>query len=341
MIESINGAVTGQAKYQETSTFRIASAMDATTTPQVNDSKPKLQVVNVAGIDQALKKLNRFLSNFDRKFQLTLGTRSCSVLLHGGHGTGKTNVIDEIIATGWGRVHRIERSTKVSGIRNTFKDAILNQPSIIVLDDLEKMVSKEDSVSEDFAEALGKEMDNLVHGTSESLPRVLVIAATLNLGSIPISLRKRKRFSTDIVLPVPDATCRKAVLRSFSIPTHPDKRDDIVNRLGDRTHAYTAADLRLLVETACDTAEDKYEQRQTDPNGCKEDDSIASECVVTEEDIEEALLLVRPTAMHDVTLRPQTVRWNEIGGQESVKKALRRAVETPLLVSPPHTLPVH
>ena len=37
--------------------------------------------------------------------------------------------------------------------------------------------------------------------------------------------------------------------------------------------------------------------------------------------------------MHDITLKPPSVRWDEIGGQDSVKNALRRAVETPLLVS--------
>jgi AAA family ATPase len=334
LLHSVNGSHTGQAKYQETSSVCIASAVGENATTQVNGSRPQLQVVDVAGIDQALKKLNRFLSNFDRKFKSTFGDRSCSVLLHGGHGTGKTFLIDKIIATGWGRVCRIHRSTKVAAVRNTFRDAMMNQPSIIVLDDLEKMVSKEDSVSEDFVEALGEEMDNLVNGTLESLPRVLVIAATLNLSSIPISLRGERRFSTDIILPVPDATSRKAILRSFSIPTHPDKYDEIVHRLGDRTHAYTAKDLRSLLNTARDLAEEKDDQYEKFHGSEKEESSTQVEqFLISEADIEQALLLVRPTAMHDVTLRPPSVRWDEIGGQESVKKALRRAVETPLLVS--------
>jgi AAA family ATPase len=338
-LDSINGSITGQAKYQETSTVRIASATTESPLSQINGSRPKLQVVDVAGIDQALKKLNRFLGNFDRKFKSTFGDRSCSVLLHGGHGTGKTYLIDQIIGTGWGRLHRIQRSTKVTALRNTFKDAKINHPSIIVLDDLEKMVSREDSVSEDFVDALGDELDDLVAGTLESLPRVLVIAATLNLSSIPISLRDEKRFSTDIVLPVPDAISRKAILRSFSIPTHSDRRDEIVHRLGDRTHAYTAKDLRSLLNTARDIAEEKYDQREKVAGGEKEDDNTtAHEFLIIEEDIEQALLLIRPTAMHDVTLQPPSVRWDEIGGQESVKKALRRAVETPLLVRLPNRI---
>jgi AAA family ATPase len=341
MIDSINGSRTGQAKFQEACLVRVASAIDVKSPPHVNGSRPKLQVVNVAGIDQALKKLNRFLHNFDRKLQSTFGTRSCSVLLHGGHGTGKTYIIDNIIATGWGRVHRIWGSTKVAGIRNTFKDAIMNQPSIIVLDDLEEMVSTEDSLTRDFVRALGAEMDNLVHGIVESLPRVLVIAATRNLGSIPISLRGHKRFSTNIILPVPDATSRKAILNSFSIPTHPDKLDQMIRRLGDRTHAYTADDLRLLLDTARDIAEERREREEEDQDGRQDDGLTASgEFVITEEDIEKALQIVRPTAMHDVTLRPPSVRWDEIGGQESVKEALRTAVETPLLVSFLRSLPI-
>ena len=135
---------------------------------------------------------------------------------------------------------------------------------------------------------------------------------------------------------MPDATSRKAILRSFSIPTQKEKRDEIVHRLGDRTHAYTARDLRSLLNTARDIAEEKDRQDEKPQDGEEEDQPVYSkEFLITEEDIEQALLVVRPTAMHDVTLRPPSVRWDEIGGQEGVKKALRRAVETPLLVSYP------
>ncbi|RDL31428.1 AAA family ATPase-like protein [Venustampulla echinocandica] len=322
-VDSVNGNPNSQARYEESSSVTISSPVDINTPAQTNGHRAALQVVDVAGIDQAMKKLNRFLSNFDRQFKFTSAQRSCAVLLHGGHGTGKTFLLNKVARTGWGRVFRIERHFKASVIRSTFKDARTSQPSIIVIDELERMVSKDDSISEEVAMVLGDELHNLADGSSESLPRILVIAATLDAGSIPISLRKRGRFFTDIPLPIPDARARKAILKSLSFPLHPDTRNEALEKLGDRTHAYTAEDLLSLLDTACEIAEEK-----ADSSGEGKDQG---DYYIAEEDVEQALLLIRPTAMHDITLRPPSVRWDEIGGQESVKKALRRAVETPLL----------
>ncbi|KAG9233680.1 putative ATPase family gene 2 protein [Amylocarpus encephaloides] len=323
-VEVVNDNPLGQVRYQETSLVNISSKSDIGNEPLVNGTRSKLEVVNIAGIDQSLKKLNRFLANFDRKLKFPFVQRSCAVLLHGGHGTGKTFLIQKLVATGWGKVFRIDRATKVPAIRSTFKDAKLCQPAIIILDDLETMVSREDSVAEDVTAVLNTELDNLIDGHSETLPRVFVIAATLEISKIPTSLRKRGRFKTDVSLPVPDTPARKAILKSLGLPIDPEKHDEILSRVGDRTHAYTADDLVTLMDTAGELATEKADAQ-------KEEEVPEKAEYLTEDDIEEALLLVRPTAMHDVTLRPPSVRWDEIGGQESVKKALRRAVETPLL----------
>jgi AAA family ATPase len=53
-------------------------------------------------------------------------------------------------------------------------------------------------------------------------------------------------------------------------------------------------------------------------------------------DYHEALRLVRPSAMHDINLKPPPIRWDDIGGQETVKLSLRRAVR--LSVEPPEIL---
>ena len=327
IVDFINGRPNGQGRFEGLSSVKIASQVETAIFPQINGNKSKLEVVNIAGIDQALKKLNRFLSNFDREFKFTWAQRSCAVLLHGGHGTGKTFIMDKIIGTGWGKVHRIENDMKPPAIKQVFKDAKLSQPSIIVIDELETMVSKDDSVSQSITKVLGEELDNLAAGQSAGyLPRVLVVAATLEASSIPLSLRKRGRFRTDIALPIPDAAARKAILKSLAPPVNPEIRDETLERLGDRTHAYTAEDLVSLLDTACEIAEGKADEADGAEVGEKQ-------YYLAHDDIEQAMLLVRPTAMHDITLQPPSVRWDEIGGQDNVKKALRRAVETPLLVS--------
>lgn len=334
-VDFVNGKPTSLGRYDDSSSITIASPVDNIPIAQNNGPVSKLEVVNVAGIDQALKKLNRFLSNFDRQFKFTWAQRSCAVLLHGGHGTGKTFILNKIIGTGWGKVIRIENEVKLSTIRTVFKDARLSQPCIIIIDELESIVSKEDTTSQSLAKALGEELDGLSQGNDgSSLPRVLVVAATLDAGSIPLLLRKRGRFRTDIALPIPDATARKAILKSLAPPVDPSSRDELLDKLGDRTHAYTAEDLVSLLDTACDIAEEKLHTGDAM--------TAEEECFLRQDDLDQALLLVRPTAMHDITLQPPSVRWEDIGGQDSVKSALRRAVETPLLVSvQSHTISTH
>ena len=311
-------------RFDETSVLTISNQDSAPCPEQPNGLRRRLEVVDIAGIDQALKKLNRFLSNFDREFKYTWAQRSCAALLHGGHGTGKTFILNKIAKTGWGKVYKIDQDAKAATIRTVFKDAKLSQPSIIIMDDFESLVSKDDSVSHGITVALGEELDNLIESHSaNSLPRILVIAATREPGSIPMSLKKRGRFRTDIALPVPDAAARKRILKSLAPPLRPEFKDEILDKLGDRTHAYTAEDLVSLLDAACEIAEEKAEEVNVDAN---------EEHYLAQDDIEKALLLVRPTAMHDITLQPPSVRWNQIGGQDNVKKALRRAVETPLLV---------
>lgn len=310
-------------QFSEKSTVKIGD--EAVLQSQPDESAKRLEVVDIAGIDQALAKLNRFLSRFGRKYVHT-APKSCAALLHGGPGTGKSFILDKIANSGWGKVYEIESNIKPTAVKATFDNARLHQPSIIIIDDLESLVSREDTTSLEIGKALGKELDSLVkQKESNSLPRVLVLAATQDAGRIPISLKKRGRFSTDILLPLPDSTARKMILKSLDFPLQSSTKDETLDKLGDRTHAYSAQDLVLLQDAANEYFEDRAET-----NGW---DGTEDECYLNQEDIERALLAVRPTAMHDITLQPPKVRWEEIGGQKNVKNELREAVETPLLVS--------
>lgn len=323
-MDTVNGESSGLGDFTDTTSVTILGPDGISQAVNQAKSVSRLQVVDLAGIDQSLKKLNRFLSNFTREFKYTWAQRSCAVLLHGGHGTGKTYILNKIAATGWGKVYRIDHEAKPAAIRSIFKDAKLNQPSIIIIDELEDIVGREDAGSYIITKALGEELDRLVEGIrSDSLPRVLVAAATLSPSNIPLSLKKRCRFRTEIPLPIPDATARKQILKSLKPPLPETSREEILDRLGDRTHAYTPEDLVSLLDAACEIAEEKWDS--------PEEPIPEQELHLSQDDIEQALMVVRPTAMHDVTLQPPQVRWNQIGGQENVKKALRRAVETPLL----------
>ncbi|TGO11331.1 hypothetical protein BTUL_0112g00210 [Botrytis tulipae] len=321
---SIDGSKSGVAAFHEgVSSFKIGTIAEisgAMLAASNIEQKP-LQVVDIAGIDQALEKLNKFLSNFNRQFYFTKVRRSPAVLLHGGSGTGKSFVLDKIASTEWGKVRRIDRKTKPSEVQKIFKDAKVNQPSIIIIDDIESVVAKGGEPLLDMTDAICEGLEDLMKDhPSDSLPQVLVAASTSDMLKLPAALRKRGRFTTAIALPVPDAAARKAILKSLDPQMCPETRDEILDDLGERTHAYTPEDLSRLLDEAQLFAEEKLD-----------DDSVPQQTFVVKEDIEHALLEVRPSAMHDVTLRPPKVKWSDIGGQDKVKEAIQLAIETPFL----------
>jgi AAA family ATPase len=283
---------------------------------------PSLQVPNIAGIEQALAKLNEFLEDFEfNQTEPSWGKRSCGVILHGAHGMGKSLILKKIAKTGWGKVFHVDVYTKPSNLRDIFKDAIQSPCSIILIHELDMIVP---NIGRPFCE----EMDRIANAdtpSNEASPNIVIIAEAFKLSEIPSSLRKRGRLNTDILIPVPDADARRRILRSLAPPQSSDSLFTLLDKLGDRTHAYTGEDLALLLDKTCEIARRRL-------RGSKNDELNKENNHLTKEDIDEALLAVRPSAMHDITLQPPKVRWNEIGGQHAIKKALRRAVETPLKV---------
>lgn len=310
------------AHFSSNSRVKIIDESADAAVPVSDGPRPTLQVQGIAGVDLALKKLNEFLADFNtvEKSQPDWGQRACGLLIHGANGVGKTLILEKVAACGWGKVFRIESDTKIASIRDCFKEAHLSAPSIILIDDLELLAASEVSRLSPACKALGEEMDRL--SASTHVPKIVILAATTSLPAVPRQLRKRGRFTTDILLSIPDIDARKAILRSLAPKDLPTEQLELLDRLGERTHAYTPEDLALLLDAACSISRRRHRSA----------DSEASESAsdLTSSDIDLALLAVRPSAMHDVTLQPPKIRWSEIGGQHNMKASLQRAVEVPM-----------
>jgi len=71
------------------------------------------------------------------------------------------------------------------------------------------------------------------------------------------------------------------------------------------------------------------------PNLKLEDDAaippeVLDKIVIKQEDFDDALKVVRPSAMREVLVETPNVGWNDIGGLEKTKEALKEAVEWPI-----------
>ena len=299
---------------------------------------------DIGGLRKELEQLNKQIAAYSvRQYKIKLPAyyrqRRGGVILYGPPGTGKSMLLRRLCAAPWQKVFEIDRTvtSRRSGdsevlVRECFDDALRCQPSVIAVDDLQFIAGKKDLVEQSklsITAGLCEGLDRLAGA------RVLVVATTDSLAGIDQSLRRPGRFEVEIEIPVPDSSTRTEILKVASgLPKDAHVKE--LEVLGDRTHGFVGADLDRLTQLAVDKAIERVSALHNNRNGTTIDTSIDAgpevEIIVTEADLNSALLEVRPTAMREVFLETPKVRWSDIGGQHVVKKVLKQAIEWPFKV---------
>jgi len=306
-----------------------------------------LEILNdhIAGLDRQIMEINHRLNDYSDsllgkvKFPTHYPLRRGGILIHGPSGTGKTLILDHLTKVGGSRVFRHKMTGKgqaenEKNLRQTFAEARRHQPSVIVIDRLEDMCAKSQPQASlpgvDLTAILREELD----GSNDA--RIFVIAATRSLSNINDDLRTPGRFRIEVETTVPDSKARIEILKIIS-GLSKDAESPELYHIGERTHGYVGADLRRLFFRTMDKAEDRFLESRS-RNATMRKNGVAyreMEMTITEDDLNAALLEIRPTAMREVFLETPNVRWSDIGGQEEVKNSLQEAVEWPLKVRAP------
>ncbi len=107
-------------------------------------------------------------------------------------------------------------------------------------------------------------------------------------------------------------------------------KDDILSEIADKTHGYSGADLAALAKEAAMIALRRYLPNIKEIGEEPLSKEFLERMKVTREDFEKALLRVEPSGMREVMVEVPKVTWDDIGGLEDVKNALREAIEWPL-----------
>ncbi|MFH1209526.1 MAG: CDC48 family AAA ATPase [archaeon] len=100
--------------------------------------------------------------------------------------------------------------------------------------------------------------------------------------------------------------------------------------LAEITHGFVGADIAALCKEAAMSVlrrilpEIKWGEKETIPK------EILESLMITSNDFQQALRLVRPSAMREVLVENPNVKWNDIGGLENIQQELKEAVEWPL-----------
>ncbi|MEM2137684.1 MAG: CDC48 family AAA ATPase [Candidatus Anstonellaceae archaeon] len=257
------------------------------------------------------------------------------VLIYGPPGTGKTLLARAVASESEANFIHIggpELVSKFVGeseerLRQIFKDAQDNAPSIIFMDEIDAIAPKREEVTGEVERRMVSQLLTLLDGL-KARGQVIVIGATNRPNSIDQALRRPGRFDREVELGVPDRPARKEIMQIHT-RSMPLAADVNVDELASVTHGYTGADISSLTKEAAMKV-----LRRILPKIDLDQEFIPPEILdnlqVTREDFFNALREVRPSALREVFLEKPNVHWGDIGGLDNVKKELKEAVELPL-----------
>ncbi len=299
---------------------------------------PRISYEDIGGMRPVIQKIREMIELPLRHPELfeRLGVEAPKgVLLHGPPGTGKTLLARAVASETNANFHSLggpEIMSKYYGeseerLREVFKEAQENAPSIIFIDEIDSIAPKREEVTGEVEKRVVSQLLSLMDGL-QSRGKVVVIGATNRINAIDPALRRPGRFDREIEIGVPDGEGRLEVLQIHTRGM-PLAEDVDLKKLAGVTHGFVGADLEALSKEAAIRA-----LRRILPEINLEAENIPADIlnkiIVTMADFQEALKEVEPSALREVLVEVPEITWNDVGGLENVKEELREAVEWPL-----------
>ena len=257
------------------------------------------------------------------------------VLLHGPPGTGKTLLAKAVASETNANFYSIsgpEIMSKFYGesegnLREVFKEAQENAPSIIFIDEIDSIAPKREEVSGDVEKRIVSQLLTLMDGI-QSRGKLVVIGATNRPNAIDPALRRPGRFDREIEIGIPDERGRLDILHIHSrgMPLTEDVKLESIARV---THGFVGADLEALSKEAAMRSLRRL-LPEIDLRQPKIPAEVLNKIKVTKQDFDEALKDVQPSAMREVLVQRPNVKWEDIGGLQRIKDELEEAIEWPL-----------
>jgi len=305
---------------------------------QATGNIPKVTYEDIGGLDREISRVREMIELPLKHPELfeRLGVEAPKgVLLHGPPGTGKTLLAKAVANETNANFYHIggpEIMSKFYGeseerLREIFKEAEENAPSIIFIDEIDSIAPKREEVSGDVEKRIVSQLLTIMDGL-ESRGQLVVIGATNRPNAIDPALRRPGRFDREIEIGLPDRNGRLQVLHIHTRGM-PLAEDVDLENIASRTHGFVGADLEALAKEAAMGA-----LRRILPEINLDEESIPADLLdkitVTMDDFENSLREVPPSTMREVLVESPNVQWTDVGGLEDTKQELREAIEWPL-----------
>jgi len=317
----------------ENTIFKLGSMTKA-----VDSSIPRITYDELGGLKNEVQKIREMVELPMRHPELfeKIGVEAPKgVLLYGPPGTGKT-LLAKAVAGETNANFTYLSGPEIIGkyygeseerLREFFKQAEENTPSIIFIDEIDSIAPKREEVSGDVEKRIVSQLLTLMDGM-KSRGKVVVIAATNRPDSLDPALRRPGRFDREIEIGIPDEEGRYAILNIHTRGMPIDEKVDL-KAISKITHGFVGADLEVLAKEAAMRSLRRI-MPEIDLNQEKISQEILQKIQITNEDFQDALKEVRPSALREVLIQTPNVTWDDVGGLESLKEELREAIEWPI-----------
>jgi len=303
------------------------------------ESVPDVTYEDIGGLTEEVKKIREMVElpmKHPEIFEKLGVEPPKGVLLHGPPGTGKT-LLAKAVANET-EAHFIllngpEVMSKFYGesekkIRDIFEDAQKNAPSIIFIDEIDAIAPKREEVMGEVERRVVSQLLTMMDGL-KNRGRTIVIGASNRPNSIDSALRRPGRFDREVEISVPDKKGRLNILKIHT-RNMPLSKNVNLEMLAAKTHGFVGADLSSLAkEAAMAVLRKLLPQIKIDDTKALPQEFL-EKIVITNEDFEDALRVVRPSAMREVLVETPNVGWNDVGGLSKTKGELKEAVEWPI-----------
>lgn len=259
------------------------------------------------------------------------------VFLYGPPGTGKTLIVRAVANETDAYFLHIsgpEIMGKFYGeseerLRKVFADAQAHAPAIIFIDEIDAIAPKREDMGgeKQVEKRVVAQLLSLMDGL-ESRGKVIVIGATNIPNTIDPALRRPGRFDRELSVSIPD---KKGRLEILEIHTRgmPLAIDVSLKKLSEITHGFVGADLEALAREAAMTTLRKILPK-IDYELAEIPYELLMKLEVSMDNFYDAMKEVEPSAIREVFVEVPDVKWEDVGGLNEIKEALKEAVEWPL-----------
>jgi transitional endoplasmic reticulum ATPase len=299
-------------------------------TETTGDRKVRVTYEEVGGLKREVKAMREIVELPLKHPELftRLGVDPHSgILLYGPPGCGKTLLAKVMASESEANMFLIngpEIMNKYYGeteakLRDIFKEAKDNSPSIIFIDEIDAIAPKREEVYGDVEKRVVAQLLALMDGLNDR-GNVIVLGATNRPDSVDPALRRPGRFDREFEISVPNEDGRLEILfihtRGMPLNEDIDLKD-----LSSELHGYTGADIKSLCREAAMKSIRRYL-----PEIDLETEKIPSEVLQSMQikliDFYDAMHEVVPTAMREFYVERPKVWWKDVGGLNEIKKSL-------------------